>query len=93
MKKGTTKGIKFSINTNAKLRQLREELRRLKRWMEERIGEDMCPFGKELTQNIRNYRNRPEMYNTLVSHVGLTGCEYCKSFMEENSNYFEDETQ
>jgi len=87
VKKMTTKGLKFAINSNKYLKELDE---RMKQIMNEDWS-DICPFGKILLKNpkINKYMTNASKKKILASHIEKDNCNQCESFMEDNPNFFD----
>ena len=87
VKKMTTKGLKFAINSNKYLKELDE---RMKKIMNEDWS-DICPFGKILLKNpkINRYMKNNSKKKIIASHIEKDDCVQCESFLEDNPNFFD----
>ena len=87
VKKMTTKGLKFAINSNKYLKELDEQMKQI---MDEDWS-DICPFAKILLKNpkINKYMTNSSKKKILASHIEKDNCNQCESFLEDNPNFFD----
>ena len=82
LKKGTTKGIKFSINANEWLKQLKHDLRSM---MDASFG-NLCVIGSAIVNNPRTgkYLNNSDKLRALTDHISFHKCDLCLNYLEEH---------
>jgi len=85
LKKGTTKGIKFSINTNEWLRDFKQDLRSM---IDASFG-SLCLIGSAIINNPRTskYLNKSDKIRALSDHIRFHKCELCETYLEEHPNF------
>ena len=87
VKKMTTKGLKFAINTNEHLKELDE---RMKQIMNEDWS-DLCPFAKILLKNpkIDKYMKNSSKKKNIAAHIEKDDCNQCDFFLQDHPNFFD----
>ena len=89
LKPATSKGFKYKINSSENLTDFKNTMKRLKTIQDEKIGEVLCPIGKEIASNP--YHKKAESFNAMTTHILDVDCEYCKRFLENNEDFFKEE--
>lgn len=88
VKKMTTKGLKFAINTNKTLKELDDRMKQI-------MNEDwsnLCPFATILLKNpkINKYMKGNSKKKIISSHIEKDDCNQCEFFLEDNPHFFDE---
>lgn len=86
IKKMTTKGLKFAINTDKQLKELDEHMKDLM----ENTWQDLCPLAKILLRNkkLDKVINIKDKQRILATHINKDECIQCEVFLDEHPHFF-----
>lgn len=81
----TTKGLKYAIKTNDKLREWDSQVKRLVE-----TNNDMCRVGKIILDNPKTKKllGEVEMRRMINAHIERDECFACELFLEKNPQFF-----
>jgi len=87
IKKLTTKGVKWAVNTNEELKVLQKRMRRL-----ENQSDDMCDLMKVVFNNPYTGKklNQADKKTLMARHVDIKGddCDQCLMFISDHPDFF-----
>ena len=88
MKKGTTKGVKFAINSNKHLKEFRERLQAQKN----NPTADLCEDGKIILFNGRfeGGLKKSDLKRAIVDHIEFTDCLLCPDFLTKHPKFLDE---
>jgi len=81
----TTKGLKYAIKTNDKLRDWDSQCKRLVE-----LKNDLCRVGKIILDNPKTKKllGETEMRRMINAHIERDDCIQCDVFLEKNGDFF-----
>jgi hypothetical protein len=83
-KEGTTKGAKFAINTDESLKDLKSKLIEMNNYQ----PKDLCVLLKQIFENENVKLDSSKAIKLFDSHINLTNCEVCQTFLNAHPDFF-----